>query len=85
MMMNIYYDMHVPITLTSCVSNALAIFNRQVSTMDTSLLPSCPSVLIILNNVNVFVVIVDVVANGDDTDGVSVPRDILFMTADVAK
>jgi len=53
--------------------------------MDTSLLPSCPSVLIILNNVNVFVVIVDVVANGDDTDGVSVPRDILFMTADVAK
>lgn len=65
--------LHVPITLTSCVSNASAIFIRHVSTMDTSL-PSCPSALIILSSVLVVAV---VAVNGSD-NGDDVPRDILF-------
>ena len=55
--------LHVPITLTSCVSNASAIFLRHVSTIDTSLLCS-PSLLTIRSDVRVAVVV------ADDDDGV---------------
>ena len=64
--------LHVPITLTSCVSNASAIFLRHVSTIDTSL--CSPSLLIIRSDVRVVVVAADddgviFVKSGTDTAG----------------
>ena len=62
--------LHVPITLTSCVSNASAIFLRHVSTIDTSL---CSPLLIIRSDVRVVVVADDdgviFVKSGRDTAG----------------